>query len=74
MKILRQLNMDYALSEAIQFYAGIRTLLVMYDIACQYSKKAKTRFGEGGIHLTWPEAIIIFWAIGLFHIHGHQSA
>ena len=64
--------MDYALSNAMMFFSGIQTLLVMYDIACQYSKKAEDRFQEGRAHLTWPEACIIFWAIGLFHIHGHQ--
>ncbi|KAH9840335.1 uncharacterized protein C8Q71DRAFT_722022 [Rhodofomes roseus] len=50
---------------------GIQTFLIMYDIACQYSKKVLARFAQGA-HLSWPEAADIFWGIGLFHIHGHQ--
>ncbi|KAH9829298.1 uncharacterized protein C8Q71DRAFT_718422 [Rhodofomes roseus] len=67
----RQMNMDYALSQALRHHTGIQTFLIMYDIACQYSKKVLARFAQGA-HLSWPEAADIFWGIGLFHIHGHQ--
>ncbi|KAH9922726.1 uncharacterized protein B0H18DRAFT_1183398 [Fomitopsis serialis] len=68
----RQMNMDYALSQAFQFYAGLQTFILMYDIACQYSKNAVPRFTKASKHLTWPLMVLIFWGIGLFHIHGHQ--
>ena len=66
------MNMDYALSQAFQFYAGLQTFILMYDIACQYSKNAVPRFTKASKHLTWPLMALIFWGIGLFHIHGHQ--
>ncbi|KAH9905103.1 uncharacterized protein B0H18DRAFT_964909 [Fomitopsis serialis] len=55
----RQMNMDYALSQAFQFYAGLQTFILMYDIACF---EAFDVAANG----------LIFWGIGLFHIHGHQ--
>lgn len=64
--------MDYALSQALQHHNGLRAFLIMYDIACQYSKKVCARFDQGAPHLSWPEAADIYWGIGLFHIHGHQ--
>lgn len=66
------MNIDYALSQAMQFFAGIHTLLVLYDVACQYSKKIKSRFERAPSLIPWPVAMVIYWGIGLFHIHGHQ--
>ncbi|KAH9917410.1 uncharacterized protein B0H18DRAFT_913487 [Fomitopsis serialis] len=68
----RQMNMDYALSQALQLYAGIAIFLIMYDVACQYSKHAVERFTKSSGYLHWPAAILVYWGIGLFHIHGHQ--
>lgn len=64
--------MDYALSQAFQQHKGIRTALVMYDIACQYSKHIQERFTIGP-YLSWPSDLTVYWGIGLFHVHGHQS-
>ena len=67
------MNIDYALSQALTFCAGIRVLLVMYDVACQYHKNVKSRFNRASSLIPWPVAMIIYWGIGLFHIHGHQQ-
>ena len=69
----RQMNIDYSLSQALTFCAGIRVLLVMYDVACQYRKKVQSRFNRASSLIPWPVALIIYWGIGLFHIHGHQQ-
>ncbi|EPS98310.1 hypothetical protein FOMPIDRAFT_59073, partial [Fomitopsis schrenkii] len=68
----RQMNMDYALSEALKSVTGAKRLLVMYDVACQYSKKLPKRFTDSS-SLTWPaSAEVVYWGIGLFHVHAHQ--
>lgn len=67
----RQMNMDYALSHALQHHEGIKHFLVMYDVSCQYSKKVKRRFESSPQFLKWPSALIE-WGIGKFHVHGHQ--
>lgn len=67
------MNIDYSLSQALTFCAGIRVLLVMYDVACQYRKKVQSRFNRASSLIPWPLALIIYWGIGLFHIHGHQQ-
>lgn len=64
--------MDYALSEALKSVTGAKRLLVMYDVACQYSKKLPKRFTDSS-SLTWPaSAEVVYWGIGLFHVHAHQ--
>ncbi|KAH9914838.1 uncharacterized protein B0H18DRAFT_824213, partial [Fomitopsis serialis] len=68
----RQMNMDYALSQALRFYQGLGIFIIMYDIACQYSKKVVGRFTKAEEYLLWPILALIYWGIGLFHIHGHQ--
>ncbi|KAH9833985.1 uncharacterized protein C8Q71DRAFT_711618 [Rhodofomes roseus] len=67
----RQMNMDYALSQALKHHEGIKHFLIMYDVSCQYSKKAKARFESSPQFLKWPSAMID-WGIGKFHVHGHQ--
>ncbi|TFY54792.1 hypothetical protein EVJ58_g8650 [Rhodofomes roseus] len=57
--------------EALKHHEGIKHFLIMYDVSCQYSKKAKARFESSPQFLKWPSAMID-WGIGKFHVHGHQ--
>ena len=33
----------------------------------------QSRFNRASSLIPWPLALIIYWGIGLFHIHGHQQ-
>lgn len=67
------MNMDYALNSVLASLGGIKTLLVMYDIMCQYSKRLHIRF-SGNPYLKMPAGLTIRSGIGLFHVHGHQDS
>ncbi|KAG2023692.1 hypothetical protein CC2G_001319 [Coprinopsis cinerea AmutBmut pab1-1] len=71
----RQINMDYALSEALQLtnMEQTRRVILADDINCQYSKHLLRRLREGD-HLKLNEDLIWVFGIGLFHVHGHQEA
>ncbi|KAH9900052.1 uncharacterized protein BXZ73DRAFT_111633 [Epithele typhae] len=67
-----QRNMDYSVNWAWKWFAGYTTFVLIYDIACQYHINARKRF-EASPFLQWPIAATFFWAIGQFHVHGHQN-
>lgn len=69
------MNMDYALSEAINHSntKGLTEVLLIYDIMCQYYVHHKKRMNDSPF-LTIDEQIMILRAIGLFHVHGHQDS
>ncbi|KAG2086762.1 uncharacterized protein F5147DRAFT_659138 [Suillus discolor] len=70
----RQMNMDYALCEALKINAdGIRCALTFYDVNCQYHKHLKDRIAESPI-LEICEELNIIPGIGLWHVHGHQDS
>ncbi|EAU86504.2 hypothetical protein CC1G_10226 [Coprinopsis cinerea okayama7 len=71
----RQVNMDYALSEALKLsnMEDIRRVIFAYDINCQYSKKLFERLHTGE-YLELDESLVFIFGIGLFHVHGHQEA
>ena len=63
--------MDFSLSEAMKYNMdGIKQALLSYDLMCQFWKNLEKRF-EGNPYLTFPQAVHILRAIGLFHVHGH---
>ncbi|KIJ65745.1 hypothetical protein HYDPIDRAFT_87159, partial [Hydnomerulius pinastri MD-312] len=68
----RQMNMDYALCQALGKLDGISRVLVLYDVACQYSIHFKDWVNKSP-YLHVPANLEITWGIGLFHIHGHQD-
>jgi hypothetical protein len=71
--MLRQMNMDYCVSEALKYnMEGINRAILLYDIMCQYWKNLKRRF-DGNPYLTFPDAVEILRGIGLFHVHGHKD-
>lgn len=65
------MNMDYCLSEAMKYkMEGVRRVILHYDIMCQFWKNVQRRF-QGNPYLSFPKAVEILRAIGLFHVHGH---
>ncbi|KAH6867699.1 hypothetical protein BKA70DRAFT_1379996 [Coprinopsis sp. MPI-PUGE-AT-0042] len=72
----RQMNMDYGLSGSIASTKAnlIGKLNLLYDINCQYSVHLRDRFESGKDYLTLPPELEIVYAIGKFHVHGHQES
>ncbi|KAG1721475.1 uncharacterized protein EDB91DRAFT_1088440 [Suillus paluster] len=70
----RQMNMDYALCEALKHNAGgIRRALTFYDVNCQYHKYLRDRVSDSPF-LELDQAMEIMLGIGLWHVHGHQDS
>lgn len=51
---------------------GIRELIVLYDIMCQYHVNLKARIQKSNV-LSLPSNLKIRPGIGLFHVHGHKE-
>ena len=51
---------------------GMKSILHIYDIACQYHKKLAERVSRNQ-YLCVPEGIQLDKAIGSFHVHGHKD-
>lgn len=65
--------MDYSLCQSLHYnMKGISRVVIMYDIVCQYYRNLRRRF-EWSEFLEMPGNLEILRAIGLFHVHGHQS-
>lgn len=64
--------MDYSLSEALKNtnITGLKRLIAIYDIMCQYWKRLKLRMEESE-YVKLPLSIAILHGIGLFHVGGH---
>ncbi|KAG1751888.1 hypothetical protein EDB19DRAFT_1628301 [Suillus lakei] len=70
----RQMNMDYALCEALKHNAGsIRHALTFYDVDCQYHKYLRDCISDSPF-LELDQALEIMLGIGLWHVHGHQDS
>ncbi|KAG2102537.1 uncharacterized protein F5147DRAFT_580924, partial [Suillus discolor] len=70
----RQMNMDYALCEALKLNAkGIRRVLTFYDVNCQYHKHLQDRIADSPL-LKMHDELEITPSIGLWHVHGHQDS
>jgi len=69
------MNMDYSFCQAMKHgnMEGITDCIDIYDVNCQYYKNFLMRVAENE-HLSLPEKLNIFRAIGLFHVHGHQDS
>lgn len=52
---------------------GVRKILHIYDIECQYCKQLAKRFAAGKAFLSLP-VVEFEKAIGMFHVHGHQDS
>ncbi|KAG2058441.1 hypothetical protein BDR06DRAFT_1029808 [Suillus hirtellus] len=70
----RQMNMDYALCEALKMNTkGIHCVLTFYNVNCQYHKCLKDCIAKSPI-LEVPKELDIIPGIGLWHVHGHQDS
>ncbi|KAG1796925.1 uncharacterized protein HD556DRAFT_1441100 [Suillus plorans] len=70
----RQMNMDYVLSQALNYKTdGISRAITFYDINCQYNKYLKDRIASS-MYLSIPTGMDIIPGIGLWHVHGHQDS
>ncbi|KAJ2928430.1 hypothetical protein H1R20_g8661, partial [Candolleomyces eurysporus] len=69
----RQLNVDYALTEAcITTHAeSTHGLLFAYDINCQYCVNFRHWIADSG--LQFPPDLPVTYLIGLFHVNGHKE-
>lgn len=66
--------MDYAFSHAVRYWDGdILTVILFYDVACQYHKWFWERIAKAGEVLTLPDGTKVRWVIGAFHVHGHNK-
>ena len=71
----RQMNIDYALCEALKTMAvgdGDKVMII-YDVMCQYHIHLWERINQNPF-LSLPEKVQLLMAIGLFHVHGHQDS
>ncbi|KAG1840759.1 hypothetical protein F4604DRAFT_1690673 [Suillus subluteus] len=69
----RQMNMDYALCNALSYNMdGLSWAFMFYDVNCQYYKHL-WRWVDESLHLTIPSGMEIVPEIGLWHVHGHQD-
>src|SRR5258705_1472946 len=72
--MIRQMNMDCALSQALKYKADrISRAIPFYDINCQYNKYLKDGIASS-MYLSIPIGMDIIPRIGLWHIHGHQDS
>lgn len=64
--------MDYSLSEGLENsnITGLKRVVVIYDVMCQYCKRLKLRMEESD-YLKLPLSVAILYGIGLFHVGGH---
>lgn len=69
---VRQMNMDYVLSQSLQRLGGIPLVIVLYDVMCQYWKNLKKRVDQSP-HLHLDPDLVMHKGIGLFHVHGHKD-
>lgn len=63
-------NVDFAFLAALEttHVAGMDRVLLLYDIACQYSIHLMERIGK-----FLPSGVVVDRGIGMFHVHGHQE-
>ena len=67
----RQANMDYCFNGALSKVAKDSSVLLMYDINCQYCVHLQERFRDSR-YLHIPRGVRITYGIGLWHVHGHK--
>lgn len=65
------MNIDYAVCNALSYNTqGLKTGLVIYDIACHWIINFFRRLLESN-HMSIPDAMSIIAAVGKFHLSAH---
>lgn len=74
MGLYRQVNVDYAVCQAIKSTKADETsgIRLAYDINCQYSINFVKRV-QRNPYLWIPPHQLLEFVIGLFHVHGHKE-
>ncbi|KIJ58337.1 hypothetical protein HYDPIDRAFT_102895, partial [Hydnomerulius pinastri MD-312] len=68
----QQMNIDYSICQALNYHSsGIKSALLIYDVACQWSIHFKKRVSEC-THLSVPEDMEVLPAVGKFHLSAHK--
>lgn len=66
-----QMNMDYSFCQAVNLTAkDIPTILLLYDIACQYTIHLRDRVNRSPF-ISLPQSLNIVAGVGVWHVHGH---
>lgn len=66
-----QMNMDYSFCQAVNLTAqDIPTVLLLYDIACQYTVRLRERINRSPI-ISLPQSLEVVAGVGVWHVHGH---
>jgi hypothetical protein len=66
------MNMDYSLCQALFRLGGMKLVLALYDIMCQYWKNLMKRVKQSP-YLHLDKDLVMHKGIGLFHVHGHRD-
>ena len=66
----RQINIDYAICEALKRFPGRRAALIIYDICCQWFTNFRKRISESEWLDMWDD-IEITAAVGKWHLAAH---
>ena len=64
------MNMDYAICQAIKYFKDVTSVLVIYDICCQWLIRFFQRVASSTT-LSLPEKLSVIGAIGKFHLGAH---
>ena len=63
--------MDYSLFWAVHAIPLLTLFIIIYDIICQFWIHLFARFARSS-HIRLPDNVTFMYAIGQFHVHGHQ--
>ncbi|KAF5341217.1 hypothetical protein D9611_005928 [Ephemerocybe angulata] len=72
----RQLNVDYALCQALKLTnaKALPKSILAYDINCQYCINFRARVARSPkLRSAVPKDLVLDFLIGLFHVHGHKE-
>ena len=64
--------MDWIVHWILAFLTGLTSIILLYDIMCQYWPHFMERFAASP-SLVMPEGLHFLRGIGQFHVHGHLT-
>lgn len=68
--VFSQMNIDYAICEALKRFPKCLAVLIIYDICCQWFKHFRARVSKSDFLQLW-EGIDITPAVGKWHLAAH---
>jgi Kyakuja-Dileera-Zisupton transposase len=70
LRLYRQMNIDYAVCQALNHINGSDSALLIYDVCCQWVIHFKERVSKGAFLSLW-EHFKLTPAVGKFHLGAH---